>query len=170
VTLAGAERELTRIAASEIELSPPPYDLTYLQGLHRHLFQDVYDWAGEIRSIDISKGSTRFCKVDRIAAEAEKVLAELAKVDWLQGMNRPDLVKAAAMAYGDLNMVHPFREGNGRAQRLLFEHLIICAGRQIDWGSVTQQEWLQANVDAVVCDYTGLERIFDKSIGDLIGE
>jgi len=72
--LAEAERELTAIAADEIDFNPPPYSLDYLQSLHRYLFQDIYDWAGEIRTVDISKDDTRFCTVTRIEAEAEKIL------------------------------------------------------------------------------------------------
>lgn len=104
-SLADAERELTSIAASEIEFSPPPYDLQYLQDLHRHLFRDVYDWAGELRVIDISKGNTRFCIVDRIEPEADRVFSRLANVDWLEGMSRHDLINAVAEYYGDKRQV-----------------------------------------------------------------
>lgn len=169
-SLADAERQLTSIAASEIEFSPPPYDLQYLQDLHRHLFRDIYDWAGELRVIDISKGSTRFCVADRIAPEADRIFSRLANVDWLEGTSRHDLINAVAEYYGDLNMVHPFRDGNGRAQRLMFEHLIINAGYQINWGPVTEEEWLQANIDAVTCDYAGLVQVFEKCIGGPLTE
>nr|WP_329610954.1 hypothetical protein [Pseudomonas sp. KNUC1026] len=65
-----AERELSSIAASEVVFHPPPYDLKSLQALHRHLFKDVYPFAGEVREVDISKGVTRFCNVSRIEPEA----------------------------------------------------------------------------------------------------
>ena len=104
--------------------------------------------------------------MDRIEPEAARIFAGLAEADWLEGIARPDLVKAVAECYGDLNMVHPFREGNGRAQRLLFEQLIIKAGYQISWEPVSEDEWLQANIAAVACDYAGLERVFEKCIGD----
>lgn len=165
-SLADAERELTSIAASEVEFSPPPYDLQYLQAIHRHLFKDLYDWAGKLRTIDISKDTTRFCKNDRIAPEAEKIFSQLASTNWLEGKSRSDLATAAAEFYGDLNMIHPFREGNGRALRLLFEHLIINAGYQISWKPITEAEWLKANIDAVTCDYSALARVFEKCIGD----
>ncbi len=80
-------------------------------------------------------------------------------------MKRDALVLACAELFGDLNVVHPFREGNGRAQRILFEHIIVNAGYEISWWEVDVQEWTQANIDAVVCDYTALIRVFEKCIG-----
>ena len=163
--LAEAERELTAIAADEIDFNPPPYSLDYLQSLHRYLFQDIYDWAGEIRTVDISKDDTRFCTVPRIEAEAEKIFARLAQDRWLEHYERADLIAAVAEYYGDINMLHPFREGNGRAQRLMFEHLIINAGYEISWWEVEPEDWRLGNIDAVACDYRRLEAIFDRCIG-----
>ncbi|MFC6328485.1 putative adenosine monophosphate-protein transferase Fic [Alloalcanivorax gelatiniphagus] len=163
-----AERELTVIAANEIEFTPPPYSLAYLQSLHRHLFQDIYDWAGEIRTVDIAKDDTRFCNVTRIEAEAEKVFSRLAQDGWLEHCERADLIPAVAEYYGDINMLHPFREGNGRAQRLMFEHLIINAGYQISWWEVEPEDWRLGNIDAVACNYGRLESIFDRCIGQPI--
>jgi cell filamentation protein len=159
---------LSAAAASEIEFELPPYDLTCLKRLHRHLFRDLYDWAGEIRTVDISKGNTRFCNVARIEPEASKVFDVLADRNWLEGFERDGLVASIAEYYGDLNVVHPFREGNGRAQRLLFEQIIVNAGFEIDWWKVEPDEWLQANIDAVVCDYARLAGIFEKCIGSQI--
>ncbi|MNT81573.1 putative adenosine monophosphate-protein transferase fic [compost metagenome] len=62
-------------------------------------------------------------------------------------------------------MIHPFRDGNGRAQRILFEHLIINAGYEISWWPVEEGEWLRANIEAVFCDYDALVRIFERCIG-----
>jgi len=100
--------------------------------------------------------------------EANKIFQTLAKMNWLEGLDRQGLVKAVAEYYGDLNMIHPFRDGNGRAQRVLFEHLIINAGYQINWWPVTQQEWTQANIEAVVCNYSALESIFSRCIGQQV--
>ncbi|SDJ01470.1 cell filamentation protein [Pseudomonas flavescens] len=163
-----AERSLSEIAASQLDFDLPPYDLAYLQRIHRHLFGDVYDWAGELRTVDISKGGTHFCNVTRIEAESTKLFKRVASTGWFEEMARPDLVVAAAELYGDLNIIHPFREGNGRAQRILFEHLIINAGYQVDWWGVGEAEWIQANIDAVVCDYRAMTAIFERCIGELI--
>ncbi|MDT4838735.1 putative adenosine monophosphate-protein transferase fic [compost metagenome] len=160
-----AERTLSEIAASEIEFALPPYDLPALQRIHRQLFGDLYDWAGELRTLDIAKGGTQFCNEARIEPEAEKIFNALASANWLEGLDRGDLVAAAAEHFGDLNMIHPFRDGNGRAQRILFEHLIINAGYEISWWPVEEGEWLRANIEAVFCDYGALVRIFGRCIG-----
>lgn len=166
--LEALERDLSGAAASEIEFKLPPYDLACLKRLHRHLFQDLYGWAGEIRTVDISKGDTRFCNVARIEPEANKIFATLADRNWLEGLERDALVESVAEYYGDLNIVHPFREGNGRAQRLLFEHIIINAGFEINWWPVDPEKWRQANIDSVVCDYERMAAIFEKCIGSQI--
>ncbi|MEH3024240.1 MAG: Fic family protein [Pseudomonas oryzihabitans] len=163
--LGAAERDLSRLAASELTFELPPYDLDYLRRLHRLLFQDIYAWAGELRTLDIAKDSTRFCTVGRLIPEANKLFAKLQAANWFEGQFRDALIVRSAEFYGDLNMVHPFRDGNGRAQRLLFEHLIINAGYQIDWSPVARDEWIDANIAAVHCDYAGLERVFARCIG-----
>ncbi|XKG96248.1 putative adenosine monophosphate-protein transferase Fic [Marinospirillum sp.] len=166
--LADVERELTTIAASEISFTLPPYDLLYLQNIHRQLFRDIYSWAGKIRTIDLAKGGTRFCNVQRIEPEANKLFLSLSSAHWLEDLSRADLVDAVSEYYGDLNVIHPFREGNGRAQRLMFEHLIINTGYQINWWKVDPAEWIQANINAVACDYRALSKVFDQCIGDEI--
>lgn len=62
-------------------------------------------------------------------------------------------------------MLHPFHEGNGRTQRILFEHLIINAGFSVSWWAL-EDEWVQANIDAIVCDYLSMAAVFDRCIGE----
>ncbi|MGN2755580.1 Fic/DOC family protein [Aliivibrio fischeri] len=64
--LEAAERDLTTLAAMYVEFQLPPYDFSYLRSIHHMLFSDLFEWAGELRTIDISKGNTRFCNVARI--------------------------------------------------------------------------------------------------------
>jgi cell filamentation protein len=168
-TLAQAERDLSEVAAESIDFSPPPYSLSYLQAIHRRLFSDLYDWAGELRTVDISKDDTHFCVTSRIEPEANKLFNALAGANWFQELDRADLIIASAELFGDLNVVHPFREGNGRAQRILFEHIIVNAGYEISWWPVGPGEWIQANIDAVGCDYAGLVRVFERCVGQAIG-
>ncbi|WP_423360336.1 putative adenosine monophosphate-protein transferase Fic [Pseudomonas citronellolis] len=167
--LSRAERDLSEIAASHLDFEPPPYDLAYLKRIHHILFQDLYDWAGQIRSVDISKRDTHFCNVNRIEPEADKIFRAMARANWFEGHERERLIVAVAEHYGDLNMIHPFREGNGRAQRILFEHLIVNVGFEVSWWAVEENEWIGANIDAVLCDYRALERIFARCIGQPIG-
>lgn len=169
--LSEAEREITELAAEDIEFEPPPYDLATLQRIHQQLFGDIYDWAGDIRTVDVSKGDTRFCTTQRIVPEAEKLFNQLEDNDWFEGLSRDALIEEVGELYGDLNMVHPFREGNGRALRLLFEFITVNAGYEISWSEVDEEEWLEANIlSALAADSSGLRAIFEKSIGGLIEE
>ena len=163
--LAEAEAELTELAVEEIEFDAPPYDLGYFQSLHRQVFEDVYEWAGELRDIDMSKGTTRFCTCKRIAPEANKLFRQLANENYYEGYAREAFVAAIAELYIEMNMIHPFREGNGRAQRLLFEHIIINVGFEFDLEGITQQEWVAANIAGVNCDYEPMTALFDRCIG-----
>ncbi|WP_313452024.1 putative adenosine monophosphate-protein transferase Fic [Pseudomonas rhodesiae] len=159
-----AERELSEIAVSNLPLFPPPYDLERLQYLHRTLFSDIYDWAGELRSVNIQKGDTLFCTPERIQPEAAKIIRHMEEANWFVGTSQAELVTQIAEAYGDLNVIHPFREGNGRAQRILFEQIIVNAGFSVNWWLVKRAAWIPANIDAVACDYRGLEAIFERCI------
>ncbi|WP_345780004.1 hypothetical protein [Luteibacter aegosomatis] len=84
--LANAERDLTMAAAEEMEFLLPPYSLKSLQDIHRHIFGDIYSWAGELRTVDISKGTTRFCTASRIVPESTKFFGRLAQMEWLEGL------------------------------------------------------------------------------------
>lgn len=161
-----AEKVLTEVAASQIEFKSPPYDLEYLKGIHHQLFEDLYEWAGELRTIDLSKGTTRFCNCNRITPEADKKFKELENADFFINHDRDNLVVAVAEFYIELNMVHPFREGNGRAQRILFEHIVINCGFEFDLESINQREWVDANIAGVICNYIPMAELFERCIGE----
>lgn len=161
-----AERDISNVNADTIEFCPPPYDLDYLKTIHRLLFQELYSWAGELRNVDISKADTRFCTVRRIEKESERIFDRLKQENYLTSLSRDELVEKAAEYYGDINMIHPFREGNGRAQRIFFEHLIVNAGFAISWNGIDPERWIEANEAAVLCDYAPLAGIFEICIGD----
>ncbi|KPB68023.1 Cell filamentation protein Fic [Pseudomonas ficuserectae] len=61
-------------------------------------------------------------------------------------------------------MIHPFREGNGRVQRILFEHLALSAGYELDWATVSQEEWVRANIDGVNVNYGPMKDIFERIV------
>lgn len=167
-TLSEAEQQLTAIAAGSIEFNPPPYDLAYLQRIHRALFSDLFDWAGELRSVGMAKQATRFCQPEFMEKEAGKIFANMAAANWFEGASRTDLIVAVADTYSDINIIHPFREGNGRAQRILFEHLITNAGFEISWWGIDKDEWINANIAAYNCVPGPMEAVFEKCIGQTI--
>jgi cell filamentation protein len=115
--------------------------LEYLQAIHAHLFYELYDWAGQLRSVDISKGNTRFCTATRIISESEKLFNLLKKENYLTDSGNNFAMKLAEY-YAEFNVIHPFREGNGRVQRLFFEHLAAYNDYALDWSLISQTEWI----------------------------
>jgi cell filamentation protein len=167
-TLSEAEQQLSAIAAGNVEFSPPPYNLAYLQDIHRALFSDLFEWAGELRTVGMAKQTTRFCQPEYMEKEANKIFANLAASNWFEGLSKAELIIAVADAYSDINIIHPFREGNGRAQRILFEHLIMNAGFEISWWGIDKDEWICANITAYNCVLGPMEAVFEKCIGEMI--
>ncbi|MFK8258737.1 putative adenosine monophosphate-protein transferase Fic [Erwinia sp. AnSW2-5] len=163
-TLIQAERDITRIKIEDIHYFPPPWDLTYFQHLHSILFSDLYPWAGQLRTVDISKGGTRFCRSGRIIPEIQKLFQLLDQEQWLSGLSREEFCQKIAEYYCEFNMIHPFREGNGRVQRLFFEHLTLSAGFTLDWADITVEEWIQANIDGVFVNYAPMQSIFMRIV------
>lgn len=157
-----AERDITSLTIERVTYQAPPYDLNTLKRIHCALFSDVYEWAGEIRTVDISKGGTRFCHCNRIEPEASKLFKNLEKDNWLKNLSRTQLASKLAEHYCEFNMLHPFREGNGRVQRIFFEHLALSSGYRLDWRDVTKDEWIQANIDGVQVEYGKMEKIFSR--------
>jgi cell filamentation protein len=121
-SLAEAELAFTAIRYSEYSsniTSINKFNLSHLQALNFQLFQDVYYWAGDIRAVDIAKGETRFCTCTRIDAEAQK---QFSRIPLLLNINSQEqLIIELADIFCELNIIHPFREGNGRTQRFFFE-------------------------------------------------
>ncbi len=162
-TLQAAEAAFAATAVESIEIGAPPFDLAYLRSLHRQLFDEVYEWAGALRTVDIAKGTTRFCSNTRIEPEANRLLRALDATD-LDLLSRPEQIRRIAEFYGELNMVHPFREGNGRTQRLFFEHWLLLNGLAVSWRRIDATQWVQACIAAVSCDYAPLQAVFGVSI------
>lgn len=162
--LESAERELTEIAIQDLEFSEPPYDYTYLKLIHETLFRDIYEWAGEQRIIDITKQNTRFCNVLRIEPEAKKLFSELENKNYFVGFTENELIIQSAILYSELNAIHPFREGNGRCQRILFEQIFINCGYSISWSPITREEWLEANIEGYFGQVDKMIEVFRKSM------
>ena len=159
-----AEKEFTELAALSISFNEPPYNFETLCDIHRTLFSDLFEWAGEIRTIDISKGTTRFCSCEFIEREANKLFNSLAQENFLEDLERDIFIKKLAEYYCDINVLHPFREGNGRAQRILFENICINSGYNLNLSGISVKEWVDANILGYHCDYSAMEKIFEKVI------
>ncbi len=125
--LAYSERELVTQRATE-GIPEGRFELAHLRAIHRHLFQDVYDWAGEVRTVEIAKGGHQFQFRRFIDAGMADVHRRLQGANLLRGSSRAAFAAAAGAIMGDVNYVHPFREGNGRAQLCYLERLAAQAG------------------------------------------
>ena len=134
----------------------PPFDMDHLKAIHRHLFQDIYSWAGEIRTIDLSKGYTRFASAMAIDSAGIKLFKDLEKENWLKGKNRREFADRAGHYLGEINTLHPFREGNGRAQRYFMAQVGEWSGHKVSWQGISPEQ----NIAASIAAYNGDSRLF----------
>ncbi|ORM80543.1 cell filamentation protein Fic [Pantoea deleyi] len=146
ILLDQAERDVTALTIHTITLSHPPFSLRTLCHIHYCLFNELYSWAGKIRDISISKGQTRFCQPAFIAREADRLFTKMAHEKLFSQPDHAAFCYQVAWYYCELNILHPFREGNGRALRILFEHIILHAGYQVSWEGLSASDWLAANI------------------------
>ena len=132
--LEAAEREITHAALILLDESPvsASYDLPHLQEIHKRIFGDIYEWTGQIRTVAIAKGAM-FCLPQYIDSSAAVIFGELHDEDCLRGLRRDAFVGRLAHYLGEVNALHPFREGNGRAQRAFFGQLARDAGFTLAW-------------------------------------
>lgn len=121
------------------------YDLVHLQRFHRFVFQDIYAWAGELRSVPLAKPGSMFALPEHIESYATEVLRHLAEEEHLRGLSRDQFAKRLTHYYAEINAVHPFREGNGRAQRAFLRQLALDAGHTLAWEHLDAQLLVRAS-------------------------
>jgi len=113
-----------------------------LSFIHRYLFEDIYDYAGKMREVNISKGDFRFAPVMYLAHS-------LAHIDTMPQKSFDEIIEK----YVEMNIAHPFREGNGRATRIWLDHLLKKEIRKvIDWNRVNRDDYLSAMQRSVAKD------------------
>lgn len=152
--------------ADAIELGPLHRGLPWLCSIHQQLFQDAFDWAGELREVDISRGDTRFCHFEYIENEGNDLMQELEDEHYLVDLSKPEFVERLAHYYCEINVLHPFLVGSGRAQRVFFEQLAIHAGYVLDWRVVDPEAWRVANQAGALGDLVPLCEIFTKVVSE----
>lgn len=119
---------------------PRTNNLAEIRAIHRHVFQDVFQWAGQIRTVDIAKGvegSGFFVPFSMIERAADFTSGELSADNNLKGMQRRQFITRLAHHYDQLNYIHPFRDGNGRTQRIFWDRVATDAGWRLSWLNVT---------------------------------
>jgi cell filamentation protein len=129
--------------------------LPFFYYLHHLMFSPLFVWAGRPRTVGIAKGGTPFCPPQNIDAMMNALFAELEQEQWLAGLDSNTFIESAAYYICELNAVHPFREGNGRAIRFYADVLSAKArGDIFDWTRANADEYLQACVAGFQQDYS----------------
>ncbi len=160
------EREDDFVAWRLVELAqrpvPQSFDLAHLRAIHDRLFQDVYPWAGETRTVDMGRpGSPSFCPWDRVGEEFALVADHVERRGLFVGIDRDEFVERASRVYDAVNRVHAFREGNGRTQREWMGDLARGAGYRLVWDRVQGLKNDQASALARSGDRRELKAMFD---------
>jgi len=152
-----AERQITALKIAKLEESPTrgSFDLKHLRSIHRFIFEDIYSWAGEIRKGDfLIKGDSIFCRAMYIESMASDVHSQLKADGFLRGLGKTDFISKLAYYMGEINALHPFREGNGRTHRLYFKQLSAKAGYNLEFHKTKKETLLEADISAFNCEYT----------------
>jgi cell filamentation protein len=137
------------------------YDLAHLQAFHRYLFAGLYEWAGELRTVVLAK-TDLFCLPEHIESYGTEIFGKLAEEDRLRGLDRGPFIDRLAHYLGDVNALHPFRDGNGRAQRAFFAQLASDAGYRLDWQFVDPQRNTHASMAAMQGDEAPMRNLLDE--------
>lgn len=132
--------------------------------MHRHLFQDVYTWAGRPRTVRLAKDGSVFCYPEHIDRELARVFAGLRARNALRGLSSDGFAAGAAQFLAELNAIHPFREGNGRTQNTFLALLAASAGHPLDLDRLDPDALLAA----MIASFNGDERPLTAVLLDLI--
>lgn len=146
--LAIIEAGITVAKSTELLQNPisDRFDFAHYKAIHKYLFDDLYEWAGKIRSVNLSKKGTSFAKVEDIERMAEHCFFRLKEANYFFDLSFDEYVIQIADFYNVLNMIHPFREGNGRTQRCFFTQLIQKAGYDIDISEIDPDDLMIATI------------------------
>jgi cell filamentation protein len=159
------EAEITAQRAEE-PLPSGKLGYAHYKAIHKHLFQDVYAWAGKIRNVRISKGGSMFCYPESIDREMAKLFGSLAAQKHFKGTTAKDFAATAAHFLAELNAIHPFREGNGRTQLTFLTLLAETAGHPLDIERLDPDAVMAAMIES----FGGEEKPLAKLILKLVSE
>jgi cell filamentation protein len=145
------KKEAIYVPKRSVELSmmglPGTFNTAYLRKIHWSLFRDVFPWAGDFRVVLIAKpGGASFAPPVYIASALAEALEKLKQENYLRGLGRSAFAHRAAYYLGEINAIHPFREGNGRTQREFIRQLGLSAGHPLSWAGFTQEQMVAASI------------------------
>lgn len=163
------EREISIVKAAVLSGKiTGKFDLKHLKDIHRFLFEDIYSWAGQMRTVDIAKGNV-FCLVQFIETQFADLYEKLKEDKFLKGESDIEYVSKKISFYlSELNVIHPFREGNGRTQRIFCQQLCLNTGHFcLDFSMADEYEMLDASVDSFVHKYDKMDSLIRKCIKEM---
>jgi len=164
--LAELEAQATNFRIRQLEHKPivGEFDTRHLQFIHHHIFQDVYPWAGELRTVDIGKAGGLFAFKEHIVSTLAKTFEDLKKERHLSGADLKRFCSRGAHYLGEINAVHPFREGNGRTQREFMRALALKNGYALDWSRVSRDQMMEASKQSFRRDNLGLDKVLKSAL------
>ncbi len=137
---------------------------THYRAIHRHLFGDIYRWAGRVRTVRIAKGGNPFCYPENIDRQMRRIFDWLADENGLRDLGPETFARKAAHFISELNAIHPFREGNGRTQNTFLIILADQAGHPLD----LQRLDPPAMMHAMIASFSGDEAPLTKLLLQLM--
>ena len=143
--------KLETALATQRALEPLPrgyFGSRHYRAIHRHLFGDIYRWAGSYRTVRMSKGTSHFCYPEYITDEINKLFTGLAAAWFLEELSAEEFSLRAAEFLAELNAIHPFREGNGRAQLSFMGMLSVRAGHPLVLERIVPDRFLAAMIES----------------------
>ena len=152
------------IAKAFLEIPFQNVDFEFYKSLHKYVFSDIYEWAGKIRDVNMSKSGTNFCRIAKIQEQGENIFKYIIKKEYLKKYTGDEFINEFTELYCRLNYLHPFREGNGRIQRLFLAMLVRESGKNIDFSEIDTDLLMIATIKSVSGDVFMLSDIFREYI------
>lgn len=153
-TLTSLERQITAPMLIALQKAPiqETYDLKHLCGIHKRLFGRVYPFAGKVRAVEIAKGGRLFLPHAIISVVSAKLFLELRNENYLLRYDKEKFCQRIGYYFASINTIHPFREGNGRTQRILIDQLAAKNGYKINWAAISGFSIAEASAAALAGD------------------
>ncbi|SDO11076.1 Fic/DOC family protein [Alkalicoccus daliensis] len=141
---------LTSKRLAELSLTPlkGAWDFAHLKKIHAWIFQDLYPFAGKVRTENIAKDGFAFAHIKHIEPSAKKIFTSLQSEAW-NDLSKEECAEKLAFYLAELNVLHPFRDGNGRAIREFIRSLAGESGFQLDWTKGDKKEILRTSIQSV---------------------
>lgn len=139
------------------------FDVSHFVSIHKFIFEDIYPFAGLYRSENIAKDNFMFANWEFIEDNMNSIFGELKSENYLKGLTKEEFAKRLTYYMSELNVLHPFREGNGRTTREFIRQLALKNGYNLDLSRFKAEDILNASIESVV-DVDNLEEIIFNSL------